>query len=103
MASPTTASIQPLKQLPYLIRRNANSNLPVYTDIRNAGTRHLLNVRNVEGDIDALARDISSSLFPANTSEATKMRIHTIRSRHLVIQGGRWKNEVMDWLQKRGF
>ena len=35
----------------YFVPRNTRSNLPVYSDIRNGGTRQLVLIRNVEGDI----------------------------------------------------
>lgn len=35
---------------PYFVPRNSKGSLPVYTDIRNGGTRQLLLVRNVDGN-----------------------------------------------------
>jgi large subunit ribosomal protein L49 len=37
---------------PYFIRRNSRGSLPVYTDIRNGGTRYLVSIRNVHGQIN---------------------------------------------------
>jgi hypothetical protein len=37
---------------PYFILRNSNGALPVYTDIRNGGTKQLLLIRNCEGDVN---------------------------------------------------
>jgi Mitochondrial large subunit ribosomal protein (Img2) len=37
-------------RLPYHVIRNSRGSLPVYSDIRNAGTRYLVQVRNIEGD-----------------------------------------------------
>jgi Mitochondrial large subunit ribosomal protein (Img2) len=34
----------------YFVPRNTRGNLPVYTDIRNGGTRYLVLVRNVDGN-----------------------------------------------------
>ena len=34
----------------YIVPRNGQGSLPVYTDIRNAGSRYLVLVRNIEGD-----------------------------------------------------
>jgi hypothetical protein len=39
-------------QLPYFVQRNSRGSIPVYTDIRNAGTRHLLLIRNVQGNVN---------------------------------------------------
>jgi large subunit ribosomal protein L49 len=36
---------------PYFIPRNSRGSLPVYTDIRNGGSRYLVLVRNVDGDV----------------------------------------------------
>ena len=39
-------------QLPYLVHRNSRGSIPVYTDVRNAGTRYLVLIRNVEGNVN---------------------------------------------------
>ncbi|KAF9262128.1 hypothetical protein L218DRAFT_868242 [Marasmius fiardii PR-910] len=87
----------------YSVKRTQHGSLPVYSDIRNAGSRYLLSIRNVDGDVQALSRELSSSLFPLGSPEAASLKIQTRRSRHVVIQGGRWKNQVVDWLAKKGF
>ncbi|KAL1947707.1 hypothetical protein VTO73DRAFT_13431 [Trametes versicolor] len=89
--------------LPYRVRRNSHGAVPVYTDIRNGGTRYLVQIRNVEGNVDALAHDLKNSLFPAGTREAERMKVDTIRQRHVVLSGGRWKADVLRWLAERGF
>lgn len=43
---------------PFFVPRNSNGNLPVYTDIRNGGTRILVSIRNVDGN--ASVRPMSS-------------------------------------------
>ncbi|KAE9406786.1 hypothetical protein BT96DRAFT_208680 [Gymnopus androsaceus JB14] len=88
---------------PYYIPRNSKGSLPVYTDIRNNGTRFLLLVRNIDGDVQALAQEMSTSLFPSGSPEASKLKISINRSKHLIIQGGRWKHNVVDWLLQKGF
>ena len=35
----------------YFVPRNTKGNLPVYTDVRNAGGRYLVLIRNVEGNV----------------------------------------------------
>ncbi|TBU32364.1 mitochondrial large subunit ribosomal protein-domain-containing protein [Dichomitus squalens] len=100
---PPQRATSPANQLPYLVRRNTKGSIPVYTDIRNGGTRYLVLIRNVQGNADALADDLSRSLFPAGTSEAARMRVHTVRQRHVVLSGGRWKNDVVRWLVQKGF
>jgi large subunit ribosomal protein L49 len=44
--------------IPYTVRRTRTKNLPVYTDYKNGGTRFLTIVRNVDGDIQALMREL---------------------------------------------
>lgn len=55
-ASNSTTAPAPIQvtnvQHPYFIPRNANERLPVYSDIRNGGTRYLVLIRNVEGNVD---------------------------------------------------
>ena len=45
-------STAPTSTLPYLVRRNTRGSIPVYTDIRNGGTKYLVLIRNVEGNAD---------------------------------------------------
>lgn len=50
-----------------------------------------------------LAKDLENSLF-ANGSEArARLKIQTVRSKNLIISGGRWKNHVIEWLKDKGF
>jgi large subunit ribosomal protein L49 len=51
----------------------------------------------------ALVKDLAETLFPVGSSEADRMRIQVVRSKHLVITGGRWKYKVMEWLAHKGF
>lgn len=48
-----TGATQTLSKPPaivkYFVPRNNNGNLPVYSDIRNGGTRLLVSIRNVDG------------------------------------------------------
>lgn len=53
--------------------------------------------------IKAFAKDLASDLFQRNSEEATRMKIQIVRSKHVVISGGRWKNGVVEWLKRRGF
>lgn len=40
----------PSTQYSYFVPRNTRGNLPVYTDVRNGGTRYLVMIRNVDGN-----------------------------------------------------
>lgn len=99
----TQATLAQPVQYPYFIPRNTDGNLPVYTDIRNGGTRFLVTIRNVDGKADLLAKDLADSLFENGSREASKLKIEITRSRNLVISGGRWKNQVVEWLMGKGF
>lgn len=46
-SGPASSSSHP----PYLVPRNSRGILPVYSDVRNGGTRYLISIRNVEGNI----------------------------------------------------
>ncbi|KZT11423.1 uncharacterized protein LAESUDRAFT_643152 [Laetiporus sulphureus 93-53] len=89
--------------LPYDVPRNTRGSMPVFTDIRNAGTRHLTLIRNVQGDLAALAKDLATTLHPPGSPEAKRMKTTIIRSQHIVLSGGLWKTKVMRWLAERGF
>lgn len=55
------STVQPQRSYYYWVHRNARGSLPVYTDVRNAGTRHLIQIRNVEGRVDVSTLAISHS------------------------------------------
>ncbi|KAG6334557.1 hypothetical protein ID866_4533 [Astraeus odoratus] len=103
--SVTASPPQPLSstQPPYFVRRNSRGSLPVYTDIRNGRTRYLIQIRNVEGQVQALANELRASLFQADSLEAAKLRIRVHDQRHVLLSGGRWKADVMSWLAAKGF
>lgn len=50
-----------------------------------------------------LARDLSESLFEKETYEATRLKVQIAQNKHLIVSGGHWKNEVIEWLKSRGF
>ncbi|KAJ1948198.1 mitochondrial 54S ribosomal protein img2 [Linderina macrospora] len=91
----STVAEQKLVAYPYFINRTRFQTLPVYTDIRNAGTRTLTLVRRIDGDVEALRNDLAAALED-NTVEIRKV------SRQIVIRGNRI-NEVREWLTKKGF
>ncbi|KAI6118759.1 mitochondrial large subunit ribosomal protein-domain-containing protein [Pisolithus croceorrhizus] len=90
-------------QRPYFVRRNTHGSLPVYTDIRNGGTRYLVQIRNVEGQAQVLANELKASLFGPNSPATAKLGVRVHGRRHIIITGGRWKVDVMAWLASRGF
>lgn len=59
----------------YVVPRNTKGKLPVYTDIRNGGTRKLLLIRNVEGDaVVSLHVDTSISSIPRPIFHSSQSR-----------------------------
>jgi len=54
-------------------------------------------------DIQTLASDIKSSLFPQGSPEAERLKLDIVRQRHIILRGGRWKQHVTSWLKDRGF
>jgi len=88
---------------PYFVPRNSRGSLPVYSDIRNGGTRYLVLVKNVHGNINDLRDDLTKSLFEAGSQEASRLKMSTHRNDTLILSGGRWKHKVMDWLRLKGF
>ncbi|KAG1902458.1 ribosomal protein L49/IMG2 [Suillus fuscotomentosus] len=88
---------------PYFIQCNSHGSLPVYTNVRNGGTKYLVTIRNVQGQLNSLANDLKKSLFSHNSPEANRLKVQAIAQRHLVIMGGRWKNDVISWLTSKGF
>ncbi|KAI0312472.1 mitochondrial large subunit ribosomal protein-domain-containing protein [Amylostereum chailletii] len=92
-------------RLPYFVPRNSRGSLPVYTDVRNGRTRHLISIRNVQGDPNALAQDLAHALCgpPSPSQDSPRMKVHVVRSKHLVLSGGRWKHDILHWLTAKGF
>ena len=71
--SPVSLSISSVSQqsppAPYSIARNSRGSLPVYSDIRNGGTRYLVLIKNIRGNIHVrpptafLSPSLSISLY----------------------------------------
>ncbi|KAJ2554640.1 mitochondrial 54S ribosomal protein img2 [Coemansia sp. RSA 1933] len=91
----TAAGSQNIVVHPYFVNRTRFQSLPVYVDIKNGKTRRLTLIRRIEGDIQALHKDLSSSLNDSS------IQINSI-SNQLVIKGDR-ASEVREWLSKKGF
>lgn len=72
-------STQPtLVHYPYFVPRNTNGSLPVYTDIRNGGTRYMVLIRNIDGDANV-------SALPLATDGSTTHLCYALLTSHLVI------------------
>jgi len=98
-----SAVLPSTKKPAYFVPRNSQGNLPVYTDVRNNGGRYFVLVRNIDGNAEILADDLKNSLFANGSEDRARIKIQTVRSKNLIISGGRWKNHVIEWLKAKGF
>ncbi|GAA6011417.1 hypothetical protein JCM11491_002776 [Sporobolomyces phaffii] len=80
----------------YFVPRSQFGELPVYSDVRNGGTRVLTVIRKVHGDVSGLHKDLSHFLHPSTTSYTKP------QTQQIVIKGD-WVREVKEWLSTRGF
>jgi len=101
--SQTPAVLSTPQKPAYFVPRNSHGNLPVYTDVRNNGARQFVLVRNIDGSAEVLAKDLVNSLFADGSEDRARIKIQTVRSKDLIISGGRWKNQVVEWLKAKGF
>ncbi|GAA5991617.1 hypothetical protein JCM10908_005791 [Rhodotorula pacifica] len=90
-ATPPTSETAP----PYFVPRTAGGELPVYSDVRNGGSRVYTIVRKTRGDLNALQRDLASYL--------TDVPSHVKPSAGQVILRGDWVRETKEWLAAKGF
>ncbi|GAA5861880.1 hypothetical protein JCM1840_006862 [Sporobolomyces johnsonii] len=95
-AAPATSPAPSEAALRYFVPRSRFGELPVYADIRNGGSRYLTVVRKVQGDLDALHRDLKSSLSGATISH---LKPHC---QQIVLKGD-WVRETKAFLASRGF
>jgi large subunit ribosomal protein L49 len=79
----------------YAVSRTINKGLPVYSDFKNGGTRLLTVVRRVQGDANALMKDLNTDFPEAVISINAK-------TQHVVIKGHH-VNEIKEWLISKGF
>ncbi|KAF7338673.1 54S ribosomal protein img2, mitochondrial [Mycena venus] len=88
----------------YFVPRNIRHHLPVYTDFRSGGAQCFIVLKSIQGNVPALAKDLSDTLFDPTHPAAARMRVEH-HSNRLVIKGARpdWKDRVVDWLRERGF
>ncbi|KAJ2722958.1 mitochondrial large ribosomal subunit [Coemansia sp. Benny D115] len=86
---------QKLVQYPYFIRRTRFHSLPVYRKVKNGGTRKLIIIRRIEGDIEALRTDLAEAL------QGAPVAVRKV-SQQVVVTGDRM-NDVRAWLSSKGF
>ncbi|KXN90522.1 hypothetical protein AN958_04194 [Leucoagaricus sp. SymC.cos] len=102
-AVPRAPSNPPARPRRYFVPRNSNGNLPVYSDIRNNGTRQLIHIRGVDGQAHLLAQELRISLFKASSSDRARANVEVQNGQNVVISGIVQKNEVVEWLKAQGF
>lgn len=96
---------------PYFVNRvGVNQfNLPVYADVRNAGSRTLTMIRKVDGDVSALCRDLFEDFgwgdpFDKMNPDADKLvRLTTQAGSKKIVIRGHWTRDIKAWLEERGF
>jgi large subunit ribosomal protein L49 len=71
--------------------------------VRNNGGRYLVLIRNVEGNVNALVKHLKQQLFEPGSEEAARLKIEVNQSKHLVITGGHWQKQVVEFLKQKGF
>ncbi|GAA5923924.1 mitochondrial 54S ribosomal protein mL49 IMG2 [Sporobolomyces koalae] len=89
-------SVQGEPESKYFVPRSQFGELPVYSDVRNSGTRVLTVVRKVHGDVSELHKDLSRFLHPST-------QLYTKPQTQQVVIRGDWVREVKEWLASRGF
>ena len=50
-----------------------------------------------------LRNDLASSLFEPGSDQTARLKAVIHRQDTIILTGGRWKQNVMDWLQQKGF
>lgn len=98
-----------VESLPYLVKRTANGNLPVYTEYKNSRSRAITIIRRIDGDIESLRNDLERKVFGSANLEAEGSH-HGVQvdvairkpSNHIWINGNVSRN-VRYWLTSIGF
>ncbi|WFD18045.1 hypothetical protein MCAP1_000257 [Malassezia caprae] len=96
---------------PYFVSRVGlgGMSLPVYTDIRHNGSQWITQIRKVEGDVNALCRDLFNEFGwgdpfdPANVHARMLMRISKQAGPKTIFLRSNVAREVKSWLEYRGF
>ncbi|KAI9225595.1 MAG: ribosomal protein L49/IMG2, partial [Piptocephalis tieghemiana] len=79
----------------YYVKRTSNRMLPVYSEVRNSGTRRLTIIQRIEGDSQKLQQDL------AKTFKGTQVWVKPTNG-HVILKG-RYGRYVKSWLTARGF
>ena len=87
----------PNDPLTYYVWRSKTKNLPVYTDIKGAGTKNVAILRKLEGDLKALAGDLSRDL------EISPAHILVKPHKGEIEFNGVVRRKIIRWLLDKGF
>lgn len=79
--------------LPFRVLRSSRGNLPIYTDIRNGGTRIVTILRKYTGDTDALRDEVQRQCDGAKV---------TLYHGRMEVKG-RHRKRISEWLTGLGF
>ena len=96
---------------PYFVSRVGldGMSLPVYTDIRNGGSRWLTQIRKVEGDATAFCRDLFDEFGwgdpydKSNPYANNLVRVSKNAGPKTVFLRSNVSREIKAWLESRGF
>ena len=89
----TNEPLGPLQELPFEIQRSFRGNLPVYTDLRNAGTRRLTVIKGIYGDVGAFKQELSKIVSNSDITEKMgRLEVSGIHSAKVKL-----------WLTRLGF
>ncbi|SCV67264.1 BQ2448_5910 [Microbotryum intermedium] len=83
------------RMLPYFVRRTAGGELPVYVDVLHGGSKRLTLIRKIDGDLEALKRDLSQYLVGISNY----VKPH---ARQVVVKGD-YVRQTKEWLAAMGF
>ncbi|XP_022184108.1 probable 39S ribosomal protein L49, mitochondrial [Nilaparvata lugens] len=87
-------------QLPYFLERTKNHQLPVFLIISHRGTRRLTHVKNISGDVWALADQLSAHL---NKLHKRNVGIRVDEVSGKIIFRTDVYSDVVVWLLEKGF
>ncbi|KAK4703287.1 large subunit ribosomal protein L49, partial [Phenoliferia sp. Uapishka_3] len=97
--TPSTSTLPPPEEqptlLPYSLKRTPSGFLPVYVDVKSGGQRLSTIVRKIDGDVEALRRDLAEAM--------PSVQAYTKPAARQVILRGDWSKETKEWLGDRGF
>ncbi|EPX74466.1 ribosomal protein subunit Img2 [Schizosaccharomyces octosporus yFS286] len=85
------------KTLPFAISRSKTANYPVYIDYKSGGNQVQTIIRRIEGDDNALLKELISDLaIPKADASINRL------TKQIVIKGNH-SQRVKQWIQDHGF